>query len=217
MATPGRLIDFAEKGMILFNNLRFLVLDEADRMLDMGFKEAIEKVLRNPTMSPADQRQTLMFSATFPGEIQRLAGQYLKKYLFVTIGIVGGACSDVEQIIHKVTRFEKRNKLMEILNADDPKGTMVFVETKRNADFLASFLSESQHKTTSIHGDRLQRQREEALSDFTRGTMKVLIATSVAARGLGKCDSCDLRISIQIYRSNLKSIVSLQIFRMFIM
>lgn len=106
--------------------------------------------------------------------------------MFITIGIVGGANNDVEQNVHECSRFEKRNKLMEILNAEDPKGTMVFVETKRNADFLASFLSESKHKTTSIHGDRLQRQREEALSDFTRGKMKVLIATSVAARGLGK-------------------------------
>lgn len=186
VATPGRLIDYADKGLIHFSDLRFLVLDEADRMLDMGFKESIEKVLQNPTMSAADKRQMLMFSATFPGEIQRLAGKYLNKYLFVTIGIVGGACSDVEQNIHECTRFEKRNKLMDILNGDDPRGTMVFVETKRNADFLASFLSESKHKTTSIHGDRLQRQREEALNDFTRGTMKVLIATSVAARGLGK-------------------------------
>lgn len=186
VATPGRLIDYADKGLIHFSHLRFLVLDEADRMLDMGFKESIEKVLQNPTMSAVENRQMLMFSATFPGEIQRLAGKYLNKYLFVTIGIVGGACSDVEQIIHESTRFEKRNKLMDILNGDDPRGTMVFVETKRNADFLASFLSESKHKTTSIHGDRLQRQREEALNDFTRGTMKVLIATSVAARGLGK-------------------------------
>lgn len=172
--------------MIHFNKLRFLVLDEADRMLDMGFKEAIEKILKNPTMVDPSKRQTLMFSATFPREIQTLAGQYLRNYVFVTIGIVGGACSDVEQVIHECSRFEKRNKLMEILNAADPKGTMVFVETKRNADFLASFLSESKHKTTSIHGDRLQRQREEALGDFKRGTMKVLIATSVAARGLGK-------------------------------
>lgn len=186
VATPGRLIDYAEKGMIHFSKLRFLVLDEADRMLDMGFKEAIEKVLRNPTMVKPEERQTLMFSATFPEEIQRLAGKYLREYLFVTIGIVGGACSDVDQVIHECSRFEKRNKLMEILNAEDPKGTMVFVETKRNADFLASFLSESKQKSTSIHGDRLQRQREEALGDFKRGTMKILIATSVAARGLGK-------------------------------
>lgn len=101
--------------------------------------------------------------------------------------MVGGASSDVQQNVFQVAKFEKRNKLMEILNAEDPRGTMVFVETKRTADFLASFLSESEHPTTSIHGDRKQSQREEALADFKRGKMKVIIATSVAARGLGEC------------------------------
>lgn len=104
----------------------------------------------------------------------------------MTIGVVGGASTDVTQTVYQVTKFEKRNKLMEILNEADPRGTMVFTETKRTADFLASFLSESEHPTTSIHGDRKQSQREEALSDFKKGKMKVLIATSVAARGLGK-------------------------------
>lgn len=127
-----------------------------------------------------------MFSATFAPETQRLAGKYLHEYIFLTIGIVGGACQDVEQTIVQVTKFEKRNKLMELLNAEDPVGTMVFVETKRTADFLASFLSESEHPTTSIHGDRKQSQREQALNDFKVNKMKVIIATSVAARGLGR-------------------------------
>lgn len=105
-------------------------------------------------------------------------------YVFVSVGLVGGACSDVNQTIVELTKFTKRDKLMEILNSDDPAGTIVFVETRRQADFLASFLSESEHPTTSIHGERLQRQREEALMDFKSGKMKVLIATSVAARGL---------------------------------
>lgn len=186
VATPGRLKDFCDKGYLTFENLKYFVLDEADRMLDQGFMPAVEEILRNPSMIPTGKRQTLMFSATFPNEIQRLAGKHLKDYLFLTIGVVGGASSDVKQIIHKVSKFEKRNKLMEILNEEDPRGTMVFVETKRTADFLASFLSESEHPTTSIHGDRKQSQREEALRDFKNGTRKVLIATSVAARGLGK-------------------------------
>lgn len=125
-----------------------------------------------------------MFSATFPEAIQVAAGKFLNDYIFVAIGIVGGACSDVQQIIHDVKKFEKRDKLIKILDASDPTGTIVFVETKRDADFLASFLSETTHPTTSIHGDREQKQREEALSDFKSGRMKILIATSVAARGL---------------------------------
>lgn len=185
MATPGRFHAYVEQDYIHFNNLRFVVLDEADRMLDMGFLPTIEKLMDYPMMPSMNNRQTLMFSATFPTEIQRLAGKFLRDYLFIRVGIVGGACQDVEQNIFKVTRYEKRNKLMEILNAGDCSGTMVFVETKRNADFLASFLSESTYMATSIHGDRLQRQREEALADFTKGRMKLLIATSVAARGLG--------------------------------
>lgn len=186
MATPGRLKDFCDKTYVTFENLKYFVLDEADRMLDMGFAPAVEEIMRNPTMVATGKRQTLMFSATFPNEIQRLAGKYLHEYIFLTIGVVGGASSDVQQTVFQVTKFEKRNKLMEILDAEDPRGTMVFVETKRNADFLASFLSESKHPTTSIHGDRKQSQREEALSDFKKGKMKVIIATSVAARGLGE-------------------------------
>ncbi|KAH8393624.1 hypothetical protein KR200_007718, partial [Drosophila serrata] len=186
IATPGRLLDFVERTFITFEDTRFIVLDEADRMLDMGFSESMRKIMTHTTMRP--EHQTLMFSATFPEEIQRLAGEFLKNYVFVTIGVVGGACSDVKQEVFEVNKFGKRTKLMVSLffvnikqNAD---GTIVFVETKRGADFLASFLSETEFPTTSIHGDRLQSQREQALRDFRTGKMKVLIATSVAARGL---------------------------------
>lgn len=125
-----------------------------------------------------------MFSATFPEEIQHLAGQFLTNYVFIAVGIVGSASTDVEQSFIQVTKFEKRNKLLEILNEDTTARTLVFVETKRNADFLAAFLSENDIKTTSIHGDRLQKEREIALGDFKAGTCQVLVATGVAARGL---------------------------------
>uniref|UniRef100_A0A182NTB4 RNA helicase n=1 Tax=Anopheles dirus TaxID=7168 RepID=A0A182NTB4_9DIPT len=184
VATPGRLIDFVDRAHVTFENVKFVVLDEADRMLDMGFLPAIEKMMGHQTMPAKDLRQTLMFSATFPSEIQELAGNFLNNYICVFVGIVGGACSDVDQVIHLVEKFKKRKKLEEILNERNPKGTLVFVETKRNADYLASLMSETQYPTTSIHGDRLQREREMALDDFKFGRMDVLIATSVAARGL---------------------------------
>ncbi|XP_061509051.1 ATP-dependent RNA helicase vasa isoform X1 [Anopheles gambiae] len=184
VATPGRLLDFIDRGYVTFENVNFVVLDEADRMLDMGFLPSIEKVMGHATMPEKQQRQTLMFSATFPAEIQELAGKFLHNYICVFVGIVGGACADVEQTIHLVEKFKKRKKLEEILNGGNPKGTLVFVETKRNADYLASLMSETQFPTTSIHGDRLQREREMALYDFKSGRMDVLIATSVAARGL---------------------------------
>lgn len=186
MATPGRLMDFVEKGYVDFKSIRFAVLDEADRMLDMGFQDVVEKIMTHPTMVPVGTRQTLMFSATFAADVKNLASKYLNDYIFLAIGVVGGACQDVEQIIHAVPRFQKKDKLNEILDAEDPTGTMVFVETKRTADFLAILLSETKHPTTSIHGDRLQSQREQALRDFKTRKMKILIATSVAARGLGK-------------------------------
>ncbi|KAL9924844.1 ATP-dependent RNA helicase vasa isoform 3-T5 [Glossina fuscipes fuscipes] len=183
ISTPGRLMDFVEKCFITFEDIRFVVLDEADRMLDMGFKDAVATIMNHATMRSVSERQNLMFSATFPEEIQRMAGEYLDEYIFVAIGAVGGACSDVTQNVYEVEKIQKRAKLMELLKKD-ASGTIVFVETKRGADFLASFLSDTVYPTTSIHGDRLQRQRETALVDFKAGRMKVLIATSVAARGL---------------------------------
>lgn len=197
VATPGRLKDFVDKTFITFDQVKFMVLDEADRMLDMGFMAAVKDIMNNPTMVKTGVRQTLMFSATFPEEIQRLAGEFLKNYVFITVGIVGGACTDVEQTFFELTKFEKRDKLIELLKSGDASGTMVFVETKRTADFLASFVSETKIPTTSIHGDRMQRQREEALNDFKTGKMKILLATSVAARGLGTYDiwlMCSLQL-----------------------
>jgi probable ATP-dependent RNA helicase DDX4 len=121
-------------------------VDEADRMLDMGFRETIDKVCSHSTLHK-ERLTTLMFSATFPDEIQRLAGQYLKNYLFLTIGIVGGASSDVEQEFIEVPRREKRQLLTDTLiqysKSSDEDRILVFVETKKTADYLASFLSET--------------------------------------------------------------------------
>ncbi|CAG5122587.1 unnamed protein product, partial [Candidula unifasciata] len=184
IGTPGRLLDVINRGKISLANVSFLILDEADRMLDMGFEPEIRKMVETMGMPPKTQRQTLMFSATFPEEIQKLAADFLNDYLFVTVGRVGGANTDVSQHFFQVDRLQKRESLCDILNAGGGERTLVFVEMKRNADFLASYLCQSGFPTTSIHGDRLQKEREEALADFKSGKANVLVATSVAARGL---------------------------------
>ncbi|XP_062409775.1 probable ATP-dependent RNA helicase DDX4 isoform X3 [Sardina pilchardus] len=183
--TPGRLLDIIGRGKVGLSKLRYLVLDEADRMLDMGFEPDMRKLVGSPGMPPKEERQTLMFSATYPEEIQRMAADFLKvDYLFLAVGVVGGACSDVEQLVLEVNQFSKRDQLLEILKTTGNERTMVFVETKRKADFIATFLCQEKLPTTSIHGDREQREREQALCDFRTGKCPVLVATSVAARGL---------------------------------
>ena len=189
VGTAGRLIDYITRGRIQLSSIRYLVLDEADRMLDMGFMKAVDTIVDHETMVPKEERQTLMFSATFPEEIQKLAQRFLKpNYAFITVGIIGGANTDVEQNFYEVSRRQKKPKLMEILEREKENnslnGTIVFVETQKTADFLAAYLSENYFPTTSIHGSRFQSQREKAISDIKFKRMAVLVATDVAARGL---------------------------------
>ncbi|XP_053170715.1 probable ATP-dependent RNA helicase DDX4 [Scomber japonicus] len=183
--TPGRLLDMIGRGKVGVSKLRYLVLDEADRMLDMGFEPDMRRLVGSPGMPSKEDRQTLMFSATYPEDIQRMAADFLKTdYLFLAVGVVGGACSDVEQTFIQVTKFSKREQLLDLLKTTGMERTMVFVETKRQADFIATFLCQEKVPTTSIHGDREQREREQALADFRSGKCPVMVATSVAARGL---------------------------------
>ncbi|CAF0767659.1 unnamed protein product [Didymodactylos carnosus] len=186
VATPGRLNDLIQRGRIGLANIRYLVLDEADRMLDMGFEPQIREIVEKSDMPPTGQRLTLMFSATFPKQIQELARDFLHDYVFLAIGRVGSTSQNITQKIVWVEEAEKRSFLLDLLNVDaGPDSlTLVFVETKRGADMLDQFLDSNNYFVNSIHGDRSQAQREEALKSFKLGKTPILVATSVAARGL---------------------------------
>lgn len=192
VATPGRLEDMIMRGKVGLDNIRFLVLDEADRMLDMGFEPQIRRIVEDSKMPPTGERQTLMFSATFPKAIQELASDFLFNYIFLAVGRVGSTSVNITQSIFWVEENDKRSHLLDLLsnikaqNEGDEKDclTLIFVETKKSADALEDFLYNYNHPVTSIHGDRTQKEREEALKFFRSGRCPVLVATAVAARGL---------------------------------
>jgi ATP-dependent RNA helicase DDX3X len=183
VATPGRLVDLIERGRISLACIKFLVLDEADRMLDMGFEPQIRRIVMQEDLP--DTRRTFMFSATFPKEIQRLASDFLEDYIFITVGRVGSAASDILQKVEYCQgESEKTPRLMHFLTQVSEGLVLVFVETKRAADQLEYQLQREGYPSTSIHGDRSQAEREEALHLFKTGRAPILVATDVAARGL---------------------------------
>eukprot|EP00118_Oscarella_pearsei_P009159 m.51161 g.51161 ORF g.51161 m.51161 type:complete len:656 (+) comp34119_c0_seq2:84-2051(+) len=185
VATPGRLVDVMERGRVGLDVCKFLVLDEADRMLDMGFEPQIRRIVDQDTMPQCGIRQTLMFSATFPKEIQMLATDFLDNYIFLAVGKVGAPCENVTQKVVWVDEEDKRSFLLDLLGATGPESlTLVFVETRKGADALEDYLYREGYPATSIHGDRSQREREDALRSFKEGRTPILVATAVAARGL---------------------------------
>ncbi|OIV89510.1 hypothetical protein TanjilG_20429 [Lupinus angustifolius] len=191
VATPGRLVDLLERARVSLQMIRYLALDEADRMLDMGFEPQIRKIVEQMDMPPPGMRQTLLFSATFPKEIQGLASDFLSNYVFLAVGRVGSSTDLIVQRVEYVLESDKRSHLMDLLHAQRENVihgkqslTLVFVETKKGADALEHCLCVNGFPATSIHGDRTQQERELALRSFKSGNTPILVATDVAARGL---------------------------------
>lgn len=184
VATPGRLIDLHDRSKVGLEKIKYLILDEADRMLDMGFEPQIRDIVEKRDMPQTGQRQTMMFSATFPKEIQLLARDFLKNYIFLAVGRVGSTSVMITQKLEWVEEEEKRSFLLDLLRTDPNALTLVFVETKRGADELERFLVNENYPAISIHGDKSQNEREEALRSFRNARKPILVATAVAARGL---------------------------------
>ncbi|AVP98320.1 RNA helicase [Ahniella affigens] len=180
IATPGRLIDHLGQRTVDLSQIQVLILDEADRMLDMGFLPALKRVLQ----ALPKQRQTLMFSATFSDPIKALAQQFLHNPQEVSVTPRNTVADTISHIVHPVPSDKKRAMLVDILAQDSRLQTLVFARTKHGANKLAEMLEKSGFKASAIHGNKSQNARTKALAEFKSGKLTVLVATDIAARGL---------------------------------
>lgn len=180
IATPGRLLDHVERGTVNLSKIEMLVLDEADRMLDMGFLPAIRKVL---SKVPAD-RQTMLFSATMSPTIKELARGVMNKPEIVEVSNQNKTAMTIDQVAYPVATASKTALLLDLLEKNDFERVIVFTRTRRGAERLAHILTARELKANRIHADRSQSQRETALRDFRQGKTRVLVATDIASRGI---------------------------------
>ena len=183
IATPGRLQDLINQGFISLKALEFFVLDEADRMLDMGFIHDIRRILK---LLPA-RRQTLFFSATMPPEIETLANSMLTNPEKVEVTPASSTVDTISQAVYFVEKNEKKDLLIHLLKGPAIESVLIFTRTKYGADKLARILNKSGIGAEAIHGNKSQNARQRALNGFKSHSLRVLIATDIAARGIDVC------------------------------
>jgi ATP-dependent RNA helicase RhlE len=179
-ATPGRLLDHLEQGTLHFRDVNILVLDEVDRMLDMGFLPDVRRIVEKISTD----RQTLLFSATLPPEIERLAAWVLRTPETVEIGIRRSPAETVTHAVYPVAAEQKFDLLIALLERTNFDSVLIFCRTKQNADRVAHSLKDAQHSVAVLHSNRTQRERIEALEGFKSGKYEVMVATDIASRGL---------------------------------
>ncbi|MBU2876439.1 DEAD/DEAH box helicase [Aliiglaciecola lipolytica] len=189
VATPGRLLDHIAKGSVDVSQLQFIVFDEADRMLDLGFKDEINRILKRIP----EQRQTLLFSATFDDALFKLSKTLLNNPELIEVSERNAAATQVEQLVYTVDKNRKRELTSFLIGSKNWQQVLIFTRTKQTADALAKEMCKDGIKTESIHGDKSQGARERALSEFKQGKVRALVATDVAARGI---DIIDLKYVI---------------------
>ncbi|KAL1611307.1 hypothetical protein SLS59_000025 [Nothophoma quercina] len=186
IATPGRLMDFMQNlNLLSFRRLKFTVIDEADELLSSGWEEAMEKLFSGSDVNADADHTYLMFSATFPKSARRLAKEYMDQdYLRIKVGRVGSTHQNITQTIVYVDEREKDQALFDLIFSSEPQRTLIFVNSKRKCDIVDDFLYNKGLPCTSIHSDRTQREREDALRSFRTARCPILVATGVTARGL---------------------------------
>jgi ATP-dependent RNA helicase DeaD len=180
VGTPGRTLDHLNRGTLRLDSVEYLVLDEADRMLDMGFAPDVGRILSH---TPAE-RQTALFSATMPGEIKKVVERYMRSPAWMRVESETTTVEGVEQVYYKVEGKEKTRALRTLLNAEDDLLAIVFRRTKHGATKLHRQLEKDGYSSSLLHGGKTQSQRDKAIAAFSRGRTRVLVATNVAARGL---------------------------------